>query len=78
MDHYPVETEDEQRCVAVWGAGKANLLQPQNLYLTLSPLGAPVIFVLNGHEAMTAETANWTKYSIKNPHLTIWMLWRIV
>lgn len=45
--------------------------------LALSPIGTPVVFVLNGHDGLTTEPDNWTKYSWKNPHLTIYIAMRM-
>ncbi|MCJ1271973.1 hypothetical protein MMC22_011878 [Lobaria immixta] len=62
----------------VRGATEPVVLTPNvETELSLSPLGAPVTFVLDGHEAMTTETANWTKSSVKNPHLTMFIAIRM-
>lgn len=45
--------------------------------LSMSPFGAPIIFVLNGHESMSTKPAHWSKYSVANPHLTIFIAIRM-
>lgn len=53
------------------------LAAPVETELALSPLGAPVMFLFNGHEGMTTTTAHWTKYQIDHPHLTIFLAIRM-